>query len=133
MARRGRKPAWLRLAAGVVIAVAFTTGFAAAGLIAGLDHTVRSRFEGVRFRVPSRVYGAPTILYPGLDWRRTSTQSRGLAADEARSSPRTLATTRRVSVRYLLREPLRWRSGSLRPNPPTARYLRKRNNHGARA
>ncbi|HEX5066751.1 MAG TPA: PBP1A family penicillin-binding protein [Myxococcota bacterium] len=63
-------PGWLRLAAVAVIAVAFTCGFAAAGLVAGLDHTVRSRFEGVRFRVPSRVYGAPTILYPGLDWRR---------------------------------------------------------------
>ncbi len=34
-----------------------------------LDRVVRARFEGQRFRVPSRVYSAPTILYPGLDWK----------------------------------------------------------------
>jgi len=35
----------------------------------GLDRVVRARFEGQRFRVPSRVYSAPSILYPGLDWK----------------------------------------------------------------
>ncbi len=35
-----------------------------------LDRIVTSRFEGRRFRVPSRVLSAPTILYPGLDWKR---------------------------------------------------------------
>lgn len=33
-----------------------------------LDATVRARFDGQRFRVPSRVLSAPTLLYPGLDW-----------------------------------------------------------------
>ncbi|MEO2237513.1 MAG: transglycosylase domain-containing protein, partial [Candidatus Poseidoniia archaeon] len=33
----------------------------------GLDQTVRERFDGRRFRVPSRVMSAPTILYPGFD------------------------------------------------------------------
>ena len=68
--RRRRIPAWVRPLAAVMAVAAFACGFAAAGLVAGLDHMVRARFEGVRFRVPSRVYGAPTILYPGLDWRR---------------------------------------------------------------
>ena len=35
-----------------------------------LDRIVRARFEGRLFRVPSRVMSAPTILYPGLDWKR---------------------------------------------------------------
>ncbi len=44
-----------------------------AGVLAGdwavrLDATVRARFDGQRFRVPSRVLSAPTLLYPGLDW-----------------------------------------------------------------
>jgi penicillin-binding protein 1B len=30
---------------------------------------VVARFEGQRFRVPSRVYSAPAIVYPGLDWQ----------------------------------------------------------------
>ena len=34
-----------------------------------LDRVVRQRFDGQRFRVPSRVYSAPTIIYPGLDWQ----------------------------------------------------------------
>ncbi|NIM01932.1 MAG: hypothetical protein GTN89_14210, partial [Acidobacteria bacterium] len=31
------------------------------------DRVVRARFDGQRFRVPSRVYSAPAIVYPGLD------------------------------------------------------------------
>jgi penicillin-binding protein 1B len=34
-----------------------------------LDHIVTARFGGQRFEVPSRVYTAPAILYPGLDWK----------------------------------------------------------------
>ncbi len=60
----------MRPLAALVAFCAFAAGFAAAALVVDLDRTVRARFEGVRFRVPSRVYGAPTILYPGLDWRR---------------------------------------------------------------
>ncbi len=32
-----------------------------------LDRRVRERFDGRLFQVPSRVFSAPTILYPGLD------------------------------------------------------------------
>lgn len=60
---------WLRrLAIGVGLA-SFAAGFVVAVWLVGLDRTVRARFEGVQFRVPSRVYTAPTILYPGLDWK----------------------------------------------------------------
>jgi penicillin-binding protein 1B len=66
---RGRRP-WLRPIGGVLLVAGFAVGFAAAAYIAALDHQVRERFEGTQFRVPSRVYSAPAILYPGLDWRR---------------------------------------------------------------
>src|SRR5262245_7665048 len=62
--RRLRRLGW------AAVAVAFAGGFMAAALLASLDRQVRARFEGTQFRVPSRVYSAPAILYPGLDWRR---------------------------------------------------------------
>src|SRR6185295_11619552 len=67
--RRGRWP-WLRPIGWTVLAAGFAVGFAAAAFMASLDRQVRERFEGTQFRVPSRVYSAPAILYPGLDWRR---------------------------------------------------------------
>ena len=51
---------------GLLFAVA---GFALTLWVARLDAVVVERFEGRRFTVPSRVLSAPTILYPGLDWR----------------------------------------------------------------
>jgi len=36
-----------------------------------LDRTVVARFEGRTFRVPSRVLSEPSVLYPGLDWKRS--------------------------------------------------------------
>jgi penicillin-binding protein 1B len=53
----------------VVGLLAFTAGWLAAGWVAGLDRIVQARFEGQRFLVPSRVYTAPAIVYPGLDWK----------------------------------------------------------------
>ena len=67
---RRRAPAWLRPAAVVVLVVAFGAGFYASGMVVEADRTVRARFEGVRFEIPSRVYSAPMILYPGLDWQQ---------------------------------------------------------------
>jgi penicillin-binding protein 1B len=66
--RRGRWP-WLRPIGWTILAAGFALGFAAAAFIVSLDRQVRERFEGTQFRVPSRVYSAPAILYPGLDWR----------------------------------------------------------------
>ena len=48
---------------------AFIVGWLTASWVAQLDRSVQARFEGQRFRVPSRVYTAPSIIYPGLDWK----------------------------------------------------------------
>jgi penicillin-binding protein 1B len=56
-----RKLIWLGVAAG------FAAGFASSVVVIRLDRIVQARFEGQRFRVPSRVYSAPSIIYPGLD------------------------------------------------------------------
>ena len=68
--RRYWTPRHLRAAGRVVAALAFVAGFAAATWVVRLDRIVVARFEGERFRVPSKVLSAPTILYPGLDHRR---------------------------------------------------------------
>ncbi len=48
---------------------AFLGGFVAGSWVVRLDRIVTARFDGQRFRVPSRVFAAPAILYPGLDWK----------------------------------------------------------------
>jgi penicillin-binding protein 1B len=73
--RRGgrRAPAGrrvLRALALVLLGAGFAGGFVAARYGLALDKVVRSRFEGRLFLVPSRVHSAPTILYPGLDWKQ---------------------------------------------------------------
>lgn len=54
----------------VVVALAFVSGLWFAGWLLELDRKVVSRFEGRRFSVPSRVYAAPIVIYPGVDWQR---------------------------------------------------------------
>jgi len=49
------------------VATGFVAGFASSVVVIRLDRVVRARFDGQRFRVPSRVYSAPSIIYPGLD------------------------------------------------------------------
>ena len=66
---RGPAPGWARRLGWAVLAGSFVAGFACVGWVLDLDRQVRGRFEGVQFRVPSRVYSAPAILYPGLDHR----------------------------------------------------------------
>lgn len=70
--RPKRAPASLaaRRAGLVVIALAFAAGVWSAGWLLELDRVVVSRFEGRRFAVPSRVYAAPLVVYPGVDWQR---------------------------------------------------------------
>jgi penicillin-binding protein 1B len=51
----------------VLCAVGFAVGFATAVYVARLDRIVVARFAGPHFRVPSRVFSAPAILYPGLN------------------------------------------------------------------
>ncbi len=54
-------------------------GLAIAGFLAGLmlsswilelDDIVVDRFAGKRFSVPSKVFSAPLVVYPGVDWQR---------------------------------------------------------------
>ena len=66
-ASRGR--GLLRVLALTIAGVGFFGGFLAAGYLLNLDRSVRARFEGRRFEVPSRVFSTPSILYPGLDWK----------------------------------------------------------------
>jgi penicillin-binding protein 1B len=54
----------------VVVAISFGLGLWTAHWLIGLDQIVVSRFEGRRFAVPSRVYAAPIVIYPGADWQR---------------------------------------------------------------
>jgi penicillin-binding protein 1B len=61
---------WRRVVARVIVLSAFALGFATSSWILKLDRVVVERFEGKRFRVPSKVLSAPAILYPGLDWKR---------------------------------------------------------------
>jgi penicillin-binding protein 1B len=58
---------WLRKLIWLGVAAGFVAGFASSVIVIRLDRVVRARFEGQRFRVPSRVYSAPSILYPGMD------------------------------------------------------------------
>ena len=54
----------------VTVALAFGAGLWMAGWLLELDRIVVSRFEGRRFSVPSRVYAAPIVIYPGVDWQQ---------------------------------------------------------------
>jgi len=52
------------------VVLAFVGGIAVARILIDLDRVVRARFEGRQFAVPSKVLTAPTIVYPGLDWKQ---------------------------------------------------------------
>jgi penicillin-binding protein 1B len=52
------------------IGLSFAAGVWAAGWLLELNRIVVSRFEGRRFSVPSQVYAAPIVMYPGADWQR---------------------------------------------------------------
>jgi penicillin-binding protein 1B len=62
-------PVWLVRSGLILTAVAFVCGFLLSIWIVRLDRIVVERFEGRRFEVPSVVLSAPTILYPGMDWK----------------------------------------------------------------
>jgi penicillin-binding protein 1B len=78
----------VRIAAIAVGGGAFIVGWLTASWVAQLDRSVQARFEGQRFRVPSRVYTAPSIIYPGLDWRLVDLEAtlRRLGYRRARST-----------------------------------------------
>ena len=51
----------------VLTVLAFIFGLSTANWIISMNRIVVDRFDGQRFAVPSKVYSAPGILYPGLD------------------------------------------------------------------
>jgi penicillin-binding protein 1B len=65
--RRQPQRGWLRGFIWLLVGAGFVAGFATSIVVIRLDHIVRARFDGQRFRIPSRVYSAPAIIYPGLD------------------------------------------------------------------
>jgi len=69
-AERSRSSLRARRVGLVTVALAFGAGLWFAGWLLDLDRVVVSRFEGRRFSVPSRVYAAPIVIYPGVDWQR---------------------------------------------------------------
>ena len=69
-ARRRRLLVGLRWLGRVVAVAAFGAGLWLSGWVLDLDRLVTARFEGRRFAVPSKVYSAPLVVYPGSDWQR---------------------------------------------------------------
>jgi penicillin-binding protein 1B len=59
------------LLAGLAAVALLALGVSGVSLLRGLDTQVEARFSGRLFSVPSTVYTAPLVLYPGLDVRRT--------------------------------------------------------------
>ncbi len=61
----------MRLLRWLLFGACFAGGVLIGAYVVRLDRVVRIRFDGQRFRVPSRVLSAPTLLYPGLDWSQS--------------------------------------------------------------
>lgn len=60
----------MRVLGRVAALFAFAIGLGLSSWILELDRVVVDRFEGRTFAVPSKVYSAPLIVYPGMDWQR---------------------------------------------------------------
>ena len=71
--RRGRRRVLVALGL-LLVCGTVTAGFWTMQTALELDRLVRSRFEGKRFGVPSRVFSAPMMVYPGLDWKLVDLQ-----------------------------------------------------------
>ncbi|MCH2186540.1 PBP1A family penicillin-binding protein [Myxococcota bacterium] len=68
--RQGRWAGRARLAALALLLLSFLGGLFVSRWVLELDRVVVERFEGRTFAVPSRVFSAPLIVYPGADWQR---------------------------------------------------------------
>ncbi len=108
-----------------MFAVAFVAGFYLAGFAIRLDRVVTSRFEGQLFRVPSRVFSAPTILHAGLGWgeQEFTDVLRRLGYREETSS-RSLTEGRFVLGRNWIRVRLRAFEHPTRAEPPRDLVIR---------
>jgi penicillin-binding protein 1B len=109
----------------VLAAAGFVVGFVSATYVVRLDRIVVARFAGRSFRVPSRVFSAPTILYPGLDYQLVDLRGTldRLGYREA-SEGRDLAPGRYVWGRGRVRVHLRDFEHPSRPEPARDVVLR---------
>ena len=67
---RGRWAGWKKFVVLGLLLVSFLGGLFVSRWVLDLDRIVVERFEGRTFAVPSRVFSAPLIVYPGADWQR---------------------------------------------------------------
>jgi penicillin-binding protein 1B len=109
----------------VLAVAAFGVGFTTASYVVRLDRIVVARFAGRQFRVPSRVFSAPAILYPGLNHQLVDLRGtfERLGYREA-SETRKLAPGRFVWGRGRVRVHLRAFEHPSRPEPARDVVLR---------
>ena len=60
----------VRIAGRTAAIGAFAVGLGLSSWVLELDRIVVDRFEGRTFAVPSKVYSAPLVIYPGVDWQQ---------------------------------------------------------------
>jgi len=66
----------IRIALALLAVLATGGGWLSSRWLSGLERRVEARFSGKLFRVPSRVYSGPLLLYPGLDTRQLGLEPR---------------------------------------------------------
>jgi len=120
-APRGRRAGSSRLLLLGLLVLAlgsFMVGVKVGRLLVRLDRTVTQRFNGQRFRVASRVLSAPTILYPGLDWKNVDLPGALTRLGyQAETGPGPLLPGRYVFGKNKLRVHLRALEHPTRPEP----------------
>jgi len=96
----------------------FLVGVKVGHQLVRLDRMVTQRFSGQRFRVASRVLSAPTILYPGLDWKNVDLAGALTRLGyQAETSPGPLLPGRYVFGKNKLHVHLRALEHPTRPEP----------------
>ncbi|HET7312859.1 penicillin-binding protein 1B [Salinisphaera sp.] len=65
--RRGKPRGWFRRLLPYLALIFCACAAALALYMVHLDHEVRSKFEGTRWKLPAKVYASPLELYAGLD------------------------------------------------------------------
>jgi penicillin-binding protein 1B len=101
-----------------VVAAGFAGGFVTANWVTSLDRIVVARFAGRHFQVPSKVFSAPTIVYPGLDYQLADLRGTlGRLGYRETSSTKDLTTGRYVWGTHRVRIQLRAFEHPSRPEP----------------
>jgi penicillin-binding protein 1B len=101
----------VRVALALLAVLAIGGGWLASRWLAELERRVEERFAGKLFRVPSRVYSGPLLLYPGLDTRQLGLEPRLARLNYHPARGRELAPGEYRSLGEALeieRRPFRW-------------------------